>query len=210
MQKITKNRHQPLKNLIRLPTRAGRRRHNIVWQGPRLGFVAETGNFVTTGALSVIFLLFFVLCFRSWVPFSRLFLCLASYFSHFLLSYPGMFTVSSCSFVCAAVSCFYSHQVRSNVKTTTTTTNICSHVRHTYVTKGTYAFKYLYVCNRWTWYLYISCILVPIYSAWHELVPAFNSSSGWKCSLATRAHITTTLHELKTASDESRGEWRCK
>ena len=86
-------------------------------------------------ALSTIFLLFFVPCFLH-------------FFSHFLLSYPGMFTVSSCSFVCAAVSCFYSHQVRSNVKTTTTTTNICSHVRHTYVTKGTYAFKYLYVCNR--------------------------------------------------------------
>ena len=57
-----------------LPTRA-ERRWQIAWQGPRLGFVAETGTFVTMDALSTTFLL----------------LCLASYFSYFLLPYPGMF-----------------------------------------------------------------------------------------------------------------------
>ena len=43
--------------------------------GSRLGFVAETGRFFTMDALSTIFLL----------------LCIASYFSYFLLPYPGMF-----------------------------------------------------------------------------------------------------------------------
>ena len=38
--------------------RAGRR-WQIVWQGPRLGFVAEHGSFVTIDALTTIFLLFF-------------------------------------------------------------------------------------------------------------------------------------------------------
>ena len=42
----------------------------MVWQGPRLGFVAETGRFVAMGT--------------SRVRFSCLLLCLASYFSFFL------------------------------------------------------------------------------------------------------------------------------
>ena len=123
MQKIFKIITNHQNNLIPLPTRAGRRWH-IVWQGPRLGFVAETGNYVTSHALCTIFL-----------PY----LCLACHFSHFVLPYPGMCRSSSCSFVCAAaVICFYSHQVRSNMKTTTTNinNNICSQVRHAYVTKG--------------------------------------------------------------------------
>ena len=50
---------------------------------------------------------------------------LATFKNHFLLHYPGVFAAVfiSCSFVCAAVAiCYYSHQLRSNVKTTTTTT----------------------------------------------------------------------------------------
>ena len=47
----------------------------MVWQGPRLGFVAETGRIVTMDALSTI----------------SCFLCLATYFYHFLLPYPCMF-----------------------------------------------------------------------------------------------------------------------
>ena len=43
---------------------------DVVWQGPRLGFVAETGRFVAMDALSTIFLL----------------LCLASYQVLFLVS----------------------------------------------------------------------------------------------------------------------------
>ena len=60
-------------HLIPLSTRAWRR-WQIVWEGPRLGFVAETGSFATMAALSTLFLL----------------LCLAPYFYHFL-PYPGMF-----------------------------------------------------------------------------------------------------------------------
>ena len=44
-------------------------------KGPPVGFVAQTGSFVSMDALSTIFLL----------------LCLATRFSYFLLPYPGMF-----------------------------------------------------------------------------------------------------------------------
>ena len=78
-----------------------------------------------------------------------------------------------------------------------------SQVRHTYVTKGTYAFIYSHVFYRW---LYIPYILVHIYgalvySAWYQVVAACNSSSGWNLSLVIRVHITTKLHELKTSLD---------
>ena len=88
-------------------------------------------------------------------------------------------------------------------------------VRHTYVTKGTYAYIHTYskgeprvpvhtIYSR----TYISyCALV--YSAWYQLAPACNSSYGWNFSLVIRVHITK-LHELKTALDASRGKWRCK
>ena len=62
---ISAKNHQkpsPPNRLMPLPTRAGRRWH-IAWRGPRLGFVAETGNSVTMDALSTIFFAFFVRCF---------------------------------------------------------------------------------------------------------------------------------------------------
>ena len=67
-------RRRRLWDFIPLPTRAGRR-WPMVWQGRQLGLVAETGRFATMEALSTIFLL----------------LCLAFYFSYFLLHYPGTF-----------------------------------------------------------------------------------------------------------------------
>ena len=81
---------------------------------------------------------------------------------------------------------------------------MCSQVRHTYVTKAAYAVIYLCVPGTSTYHIY-SCM----YDAWYELVPASNSASSWNLSLAIRAHITTKLHEIKTALDASRGEWRC-
>ena len=78
------------------------------------------------------------------------FLYLASdMFSRVLLPHHGMLTAvpSSYSFVCAAVAiCYYSHQVRCNVKTTND--NIWSQVRHTNVTKGT-------KCSYTHWYIRI-------------------------------------------------------
>ena len=72
--------------MIPLPTRAGR--WQMVWQGPRLGSVAETGRFVAMET--------------PWVRFSYLlFLCLASYLPFFVFPFrsfpifsldPGMFT----------------------------------------------------------------------------------------------------------------------
>ena len=46
----------------------------------------------------------------------------------------------------------------------------------------------------------------------YELIPARNTSSGLNSPRAIRAHIgiTTKLHELQTALDASRGEWRAK
>ena len=44
----------------------------------------------------------------------------------------------------------------------------------------------------------------------YELIPACNSSSSLNLSLAIRSRITAKLHELKTALDAGRGEWRCK
>ena len=63
----------------------------IVWQGPRLGFVAETGRFVAmysgVDALNTIFLL----------------LCLASYFSFFVFLF-FLFLILSCIPVCLSSS----------------------------------------------------------------------------------------------------------
>ena len=72
-----------------LSTRGGRRWH-IVWQGPRLGFVAEKGNCVTADPLSTIFLLFFVLCFllkkQSFSPSLSRYVapCFLLFYAHFL------------------------------------------------------------------------------------------------------------------------------
>ena len=73
-------------HLIPLLTRAGRR-WEMVWQGPRRGFVAETGRFCCYGdALSTIFLL---PCFCALLPTFR-FSFIFSLFSYFFL-HPGMF-----------------------------------------------------------------------------------------------------------------------
>ena len=71
--------------MIPLPTRAGR--WQMAWQGPRLGFLAETGRFCCYGdALSTIFLLVaFVRCFLLFV-FRFSFLSFLIFFLH-----PGRF-----------------------------------------------------------------------------------------------------------------------
>ena len=80
-------------HFIPLPTRA-RRRWQIVWQDPRLGFVADTGRFVTMDTL----VRFSRFC--SMLPTSLIF----SFLIPVCLSF-------SCSLVCAAAIC-YSQQVR--------------------------------------------------------------------------------------------------
>ena len=84
----------------------------------------------------------------------------------------------------------------------TTTTTGTPYARH----KGTYAFMY-----RWTCYLYI-----PIYTrtyigrgtSWYQpVIPVSAGTSPWQVE---HIFITTKLHELKTALEASRGEWRCK
>ena len=96
------------------------------------------GKLCYYGHLEYDFLVFFCALLPTFLIFSfRILVCLSSL----------------CSFVCAAFICYYSQQVRSNVKTTATNNNISSQVRHAYVTKGTYAFIYSYV-------LYT---LVPVY-----------------------------------------------
>ena len=120
-----------------------------MWQGSWLGFVAETGSLLLQTpwvrfsafvcallpAFSTIFLVFFCALLPTCCLFS---LSLSRYVYR---------VSSSCSFICAAVAiCYYSHKVCNDVKTTTTTTNnICSQVRHAYVTKGTYAFIYIFI-----------------------------------------------------------------
>ena len=93
-------RQQQQWHLIPLPTRAGR--WQMVWQCPRLGFLAETGRFVTLrDALSTIFLLAFVPCFLL-VVFRFSFL--------YFFSCTAVCLSSSYPFVCAAIS--YSQIVR--------------------------------------------------------------------------------------------------
>ena len=72
-----------------------------------------------------------------------------------------------------------------------------------------YIFIYVYICvpGSFTYHTYS---IVYIVRVMYELVPACTSSSSLNLSLAIRSHITTKLHELKTALDASRGEWRCK
>ena len=84
-------------HLIPLPTRAGRR-WQMVWQGPRPGFVAETERFV---ALSTIFLL---ACFCALLPTFRF-----SVFFSFLFFPCIPVCLSSCPFVCAAAICCSPH-----------------------------------------------------------------------------------------------------
>ena len=93
-----------------------------------------------------------------------------------------------------------------------TTTTTKSRVRHTYVTKSTYAFIYSYVWHRWTWYLYVPYIYTRTHyivrgTSWYQPVIAVKR---WNISLTIWEHITTKLHELKTTLYASRGEWRCK
>ena len=69
-------------------------------QGPRLGFVAETGTICCYGdALSTIFLL------ASLVPCFLLFFCLLFFLFFFLSCIPVC--LSSCPFVCAAAICYF-------------------------------------------------------------------------------------------------------
>ena len=104
MQKVIKKHHQPPNNLMPLPTRA--ERWHIVWQGPRLGFAAETRNFVATDALSTIFLGGGCALLSTFLIFSILILVCLQYLIRV--------------------------KVRSNVNTTATTNNIiCPQVRHT-------------------------------------------------------------------------------
>ena len=160
---------------------------------------SRDGNFCYYGdALSTIFLLF--CC------------ALLPTFSHFLLRCPGMFIFFVFLRLCSSRHLsLLSPSTHSYVKTTTaittTTNDISSQVRHTYVTKGTYAFIYSTYGTRepgtCTYHIYSY-----IHGAWYELVPACNSSFGWNFSLLTRGHITTKLHELNIALDVSKGEWR--
>ena len=65
------------------------------------------------------------------------------------------------------------------------------------------------------WYPYIPFIIVSIccalvYSAWYQVLPACESSTGWNFSLVTIGHITTNPHEHTTALGASREEWRCR
>ena len=121
----------------------------MVLQCPRLGFVAETGRIVAMDALSTIFLL----------------LCLASYFSYFLLPYPGLclfvvflclcrsqllisastyfivrvlFCMSFVSFLISEFLCFYSFSVFSHVVLVSRAAFLCSALD-----PGTLAFAYL-------------------------------------------------------------------
>ena len=71
-------------HLIPLPTRAGIR-WQMVWQGPRLGFVAETGRFVAMETPWVRFS-----CLLAFVPCFLLFVFLFFLFLFFSL-HPGMF-----------------------------------------------------------------------------------------------------------------------
>ena len=69
-------------HLIPLPTRAGR--WQMVWQGPRLGFVPETGRFVAMETLWVRFS-----CLLAFVPCFLLFVFRCSFLFFFSL-HPGM------------------------------------------------------------------------------------------------------------------------
>ena len=69
---------------------------------------------------------------------------------------------------------------------------------------GTHSYIHTYVSGEPGTSIYH--IYSYMYSAWYKLVPACSYSSGWNLSLAIRAHITTKLHELKTALNASRGE----
>ena len=81
--------------LIPLSTRVGKR-WQIVWQAPRLGFVARHGKLLVS---------------TPWFRFSSFFWCITFFCYSFLLflrpNYPGMFpfTSSSCCFVPAAAIC---------------------------------------------------------------------------------------------------------
>ena len=107
-----------------------------------------------------------------------------------------------------------------------------SQIRHTYVTKGTYAFIYSY-------YTYstgeplapvhtIYCIhtyctgensgtcTYPIFSYIYTVLSYIVRGTSWYqpvivvTPVVIRAHTTTNLHELKTALDAGRGGWSCK
>ena len=196
MQKIIKNHHQLPNNLIPLTTRAGRRWH-IVWQGPRLGFVTETGNFVTTDTLSTIFLFFFVPCFLlfSFSPSVSLYvylLCVPSSVQHSFVT-----TLSKYVVMWRQQQQIITYPPKYAMRTS-------QRVRtHSYI-RTYYTLWYLYISYT---IVHIYCALV--YSAWYQVVPACKSSYGCNVSLIIRVHITK-LHELKTALDASRGKWRCK
>ena len=76
--------------MIPVPTRAGRR-WQMVWQGPSLGFGAETRRFVAMETL--------LACCCALLPTSRVSFF---YFTSFFFLYPGMFLSSSCPFVCSS------------------------------------------------------------------------------------------------------------
>ena len=83
----------------------------MVWQGPRLGFVAETGRFAAMETPCVRVLACF---FRALLPTSSFFVFLS--FPFFFRCVPVCLS-SSCPFVCAAAIC-YSQQVRTSFYST--------------------------------------------------------------------------------------------
>ena len=91
-------------HFIPLPTRAGRK-WQMVWQGPRLGFVAETGRFVAMEGVRFLACLF--PC--ALLPSSRFSFFVFRFFSFFFPCISVCLS-ASCPFVCAASIC-YSQQV---------------------------------------------------------------------------------------------------
>ena len=171
-------------------------RWRTVWQGARLGFVfVQRRKLCYYRRLEYDFLAFFC----ALLP--------TSLFRH----------VHSTIFVflrlCSSHQLLYTLTKYVNVKTTkTTTNNVYSQARHTYVcihvTKDTFAFIYSDICYRSTC---TSTSTFAIYSHIYAHIKCGTRRHGSVIAVApvvVRAHTTTKPHELKTALDAVRGGWK--
>ena len=126
----------------------------MVWQGPRLGYVAETGRFVTVDALSTIS------CFCALLPIFRIFSCLI----------PVLVCLSSsCSFVCASVIC-YSQPLRIIRSTCSFLCHVVSCLISKFICFYSFVIILVVLISRWrcllcsrtryagAWFVYLDCL----------------------------------------------------
>ena len=135
-------------DFIPLPTKAGR--WQMVWHGPRLGFVAETGRYVAT-SMETPWVRFF--CLLAFVPF---FLLHVFRFS-FLIFFPASryLVSSSCPFVCSAAICYSPKYVFYS------TCSFC--LRHLYRTssRNSLVFYFVAVISRVAFFLLCLALDLP-------------------------------------------------